>query len=91
MKCLLTWRWDHEKKYENEKYLYVSIKKLNFIEKCAFHNVIGKDQRDSKISGFLDQITQLKSQIQNFNIDQFTKVSLLEVVSRRQHLCNTEN
>jgi len=59
---------------EVEKYLYVQLKMLNFVEVAYIENRISDDVYKSKVNGIMNKISTLKAQIPNFNVDNYFKV-----------------
>ena len=60
--------------HEHEKVIYCSIKKLNFVEKARVYKRITNAQAETHTKDALDTIRKFSNQINNFNIDLFSKV-----------------
>lgn len=56
---------------EIERYIYVHVKLLNFVEVAYIENKIDDDTYRTKTSGLMTKIQTLRGQIPNFKVDEF--------------------
>ncbi len=59
---------------DTERYLFIHIKLLNFVEVAYNENRISDDDYRKKIEGLMPKISGLKAQLPNFHVDSFFMV-----------------
>ena len=59
---------------DTERYLFVHLKLLNFVEVAYIENRISDDEYRKKIEGLMSKINNLKAQMPSFNVDNFFMV-----------------
>lgn len=60
---------------DTERYLFVHLKLLNFVEVAYIENRISDDEYRRKIEGLMSKINNLKAQMPSFNVDSFFMVA----------------